>query len=241
MNKEIFKKEVSNLGINLTEENIKQFEDYKELLQEYNKRFNLTSITDDENIYLKHFYDSLCLMKVQEVNNSTSLLDIGTGAGFPGIVIAIIKENITVTLVESNQKKCSFLQIVKDKLNLKNIEIINSRAEDYVKLNRNKFDIVTSRAVSHLSVLTEIEIPALKIGGLFLPLKSNVEEELKETKEKLKLLGADLKEVLNYKLPIENSNRTILIIKKEKETNAKYPREYNKIIKEINKKNNSKQ
>jgi 16S rRNA (guanine527-N7)-methyltransferase len=241
MNKEKFINELKKLNINITEKQIKHFETYKNLLQEYNQKFNLTSITEEEAIYLKHFYDSLCITKAIDLNSITTLLDIGTGAGFPGIPIAIIFNNIKITLVESNAKKCGFLNIIREKLNLKNVEIINERAEDYTKNNREKFDIVTSRAVAHLSILAELEIPALKTNGYFLPLKSNIEEEIKETEKKLIELNSQIEETIEYELPIEKSKRTILKIKKLQSTKQTYPREYNKILKEItNKKNKSK-
>lgn len=233
MNKETFISNLKELNIILSEEELYKFEKYKEFLQEYNQKFNLTSIINDDEIYLKHFYDSLCLFKVPEINTSTTLLDIGTGAGFPGIPLGIINQKQKITLVESNGKKCSFLNLVKEELSLSNIEIINSRAEDYVRTNRNKFYIATSRAVAHLSILAELEIPALKVNGLFLPLKSNIDEELEETKEKLKDLNASIEEIIEYTLPIENSKRTILKIRKINETDTKYPREYNKIKKSL--------
>ena len=233
MNKEEFINSLKELNIILNNEQINSFETYKELLQEYNKKFNLTSITKDEDIYLKHFYDSLCIMKIKEIENSTNLLDIGTGAGFPGIPLAITNPNLKITLVESNGKKCGFLELVKEKLKLNNIEIINSRAEEYSKINREKFDTVTSRAVSHLSIITELEVPALKVNGYFIPLKANYEQELEESKNKMNLLGLTLENIIEYTLPKENSKRTILKIKKTKETSENYPREYNKILKEI--------
>lgn len=233
MNKEEFIKSLKELNIILNDLQITSFETYKELLKEYNQKFNLTSITKDEDIYLKHFYDSLSLMRASELKTCTNLLDIGTGAGFPGMPLAVVNPNIKITLIESNGKKCGFLELVKEKLNLKNIEIINARAEDYVKNNRNKFDITTSRAVAHLSILAELEIPALKLNGYFLPLKAKIEDELKESENKLNELGATLQEKLEYTLPVENSKRTILKIKKTKDTPTIYPREYNKILKEI--------
>ena len=233
MNKEEFINSLKELNIILNNEQINSFETYKELLQEYNKKFNLTSITKDEDIYLKHFYDSVCIMKIKEIENSTNLLDIGTGAGFPGIPLAITNPNLKITLVESNGKKCGFLELVKEKLKLNNIEIINSRAEEYSKINREKFDTVTSRAVSHLSIITELEVPALKVNGYFIPLKANYEQELEESKNKMNLLGLTLENIIEYTLPKENSKRTILKIKKTKETSENYPREYNKILKEI--------
>ena len=233
MNKEGFINSLKELNIILSEDQIASFEIYKNLLQEYNKKFNLTSLTTDGSIYLKHFYDSICLMKIKELKSSSTLLDIGSGAGFPGIPLAIINSKLKITLIESNRKKCEFLKIIKEKLNLDNIEIINSRAEEYAKENRNKFDIATSRAVSHLSIIAELEIPALKLNGYFLPLKSNVQEELEESYSKIQDLGTQLEEIIEYTLPIENSKRTILKIKKIKATPKYYPREYNKIIKEI--------
>lgn len=231
MNKDEFIKETNLLGINLTDEELVKFEEYKELLKEYNKKFNLTSITNDNEIYLKHFYDSLCIMKAQELLNSSSLLDIGTGAGFPGIPVAIVNKDIKITLVESNKKKCEFLKVVKDSLNLQNVEIINARAEDFAKTNREKFEVATSRAVANLSILLELEFPALSVGGVLLALKSNVQEELENSKSILKELNGTIKNTIEYTLPYEESKRTLLIIQKQLPTNSKYPRQYSQIIK----------
>ena len=233
MNKEDFITELKKLGITLTQSELNNFENYKNLLQEYNKKFNLTTIIEDEAIYLKHFYDSLCLMKVEELTLSKTILDIGTGAGFPGIPLAIINKDKKITLVESNGKKVSFLNVVKEKLNLSNVEIHNSRAEDFAKEHREEYDIATSRAVSHMKIITELEFPTLKVNGLFLPLKSNIDEELKPTQEFLKELGGFIEETITYTLPYENSKRTILKIRKIKETNNLYPRDYSKISKEL--------
>lgn len=231
MNKDEFIKETTLLGIKLTEEELAKFEEYKELLKEYNKKFNLTSITKDNEIYLKHFYDSLCIMKAQEFLNSSSLLDIGTGAGFPGIPVAIVNKDIKITLVESNKKKCEFLKVVNDSLNLQNVEIINARAEDFAKTNREKFEVATSRAVANLSILLELEFPALSVGGVLIALKSNVQEELENSKSILKELNGTIKNTIEYTLPYEESKRTLLIIQKQLPTNSKYPRQYSQIIK----------
>lgn len=231
MNKDEFIKETNLLGINLTDEELAKFEEYKELLKEYNKKFNLTSITNDNEIYLKHFYDSLCIMKAQELLNSSSLLDIGTGAGFPGIPVAIVNKDIKITLVESNKKKCEFLKVVKVSLNLQNVEIINARAEDFAKTNREKFEVATSRAVANLSILLELEFPALSVGGVLIALKSNVQEELENSKSILKELNGTIKNTIEYTLPYEESKRTLLIIQKQLPTNSKYPRQYSQIIK----------
>lgn len=231
MNKDEFIKETNLLGINLTDEELAKFEEYKEILKEYNKKFNLTSITNDNEIYLKHFYDSLCITKAQELLNASSLLDIGTGAGFPGIPVAIVNKDIKITLVESNKKKCEFLKVVKDSLNLQNVEIINARAEDFAKTNREKFEVATSRAVANLSILLELEFPALSVGGVLIALKSNVQEELENSKSILKELNGTIKNTIEYTLPYEESKRTLLIIQKQLPTNSKYPRQYSQIIK----------
>lgn len=233
MNVNEFISYLQELNIILAEDTLNKFKVYSDLLKEYNKKFNLTSITEDKDIYLKHFYDSLCLFKVKELFNNLTLLDIGTGAGFPGIPIAIVNPNIEVTLLEANAKKCGFLKIVKDELNLENVEIINARAEDYTLKTREKFDIVTSRAVAHLKVLAELETPALKVNGYFLPLKSHITEELTTSKQILNNLNLKLEEVIDYTLPIENSSRTILKIKKQNKTPDIYPRSYNKILKDL--------
>lgn len=231
MNKDEFIKETNLLGINLTDEELAKFEEYKELLKEYNKKFNLTSIINDNEIYLKHFYDSLCITKAKELLNASSLLDIGTGAGFPGIPVAIVNKDIKITLVESNKKKCEFLKVVKDSLNLQNVEIINARAEDFAKTNREKFEVTTSRAVANLSILLELEFPALSVGGVLIALKSNVQEELENSKSILKELNGTIKNTIEYTLPYEESKRTLLIIQKQLPTNSKYPRQYSQIIK----------
>ena len=150
MNKEEFIKELKKINIDISDNQLEKLDKFKELLKEYNQKFNLTTIIKDNDIYLKHFYDSLYLMTTKEFKNSSSILDIGVGAGFPSIPLAILNEDKEFTLIESSQKKCNFINIVKEKLLLSNITIINNRAEDFTRLNREKFDIATSRAVSHL-------------------------------------------------------------------------------------------
>lgn len=233
MNKEELISYLSKININITKEELNDLDTYKELLQEYNKKFNLTSITKDEDIYLKHFYDSLYLMSIKEFDNNLTLLDIGVGAGFPSIPLSILNRNMKITLVESNGKKCDFLNKVKELLKLDNIEVINDRAENFARNNTEKYDLVTSRAVSHLKVLLELSVPSLKINGLFIPLKGDISNELKESSNMISTLSTKLIKIYNYTLPIENSKRSIPVIKKEKETNKIYPREYSKIIKEI--------
>ena len=187
MNKELFIDELKKIGVFLDKNQIKMLDSYKEQLKEWNKKINLTTIINDEDIYLKHFYDSLCIVKAIDLNNK-NICDFGTGAGFPGLVLAIIFNNTNVTLIESNGKKVEFLNFIVDLLNLKNVEIINDRAEIYGKENRELFDIVTCRAVSNLNIILELSVSMLKIGGYFIPLKSNVDEELKSSEKKQRLL-----------------------------------------------------
>ena len=194
------------------------------MLQTWNRKFNLTAITNTKDIFLKHFYDSITIVKTELITTEKpiSLADIGTGAGFPGIVIAIFFKNINVTLIESNEKKCKFLNEVKEQLQLENITIVNERAEILSKKEREKYDILTSRAVANLKVLCEIAIPLLKVNGYFLPLKSNINEELENTEKLFQKLFIKLEKIISFKLPIEQSLRNILIIKKTKETENLY-------------------
>ena len=238
MNKEEFIQELNKININVSEEQMNNLETFSSLLKEYNKKFNLTSITNNNDIYLKHFYDSIFLMSIEEFKNKSTLLDIGSGAGFPGIPLAIFNKNMKFYLVESNRKKCNFMQMIKEKLNLENVEIINKRAEDYARENREKFDLATSRAVTQLKILLELEIPALKINGLFIPLKGEYELELKDSEKTLKSLSSQVKKIYQYNLPKENSKRSIIVIEKLQKTNEIYPREYSKIIKDSKNTNN---
>ena len=232
MNKEEFIKYVKELNLEIDDVVLNRLDKYFKLLVEWNNKFNLTTILEEESVYLKHFYDSMCIVKTNLIENKNiKLCDFGTGAGFPGVVIKIFFPNINVTLIESNNKKCIFLNEVIKELNLNKIEVIKTRMEEYSRNNRELFDIVTCRAVSHLKVISELGIPLLKVKGYFLPLKSNVEEEIIESKEILSKLDSKIETIISYELPIENSKRNILVIKKIKITNSKYPREYNKIIK----------
>ena len=231
MNKDEFIKECKNNNIDLTEKQINQFQKYKDLLIEWNEKFNLTTIIEEKEIYLKHFYDSILLTKYYDLNDK-SICDIGTGAGFPGMVLAILFEKSNFTLLESNQKKVTFLNEVKNMLGLDNVTIINVRAEDYGKKNRELFDIVTCRAVSNLKIILELSVSLLKVNGLFIPMKSNVDEELNDATKQINNLGYKLINKYEYLLPIENSKRTILLFEKIKKTDLKYPRNYNIIKKQ---------
>lgn len=231
MNKEEFIKYLNLEGIILNENQLNQLEIYKDFLIEYNKNTNLTTITDEKDIYLKHFYDSLTIRKVIDLSKYNNLIDVGTGAGFPGMVLAITYPNLNVTLLDSNNKKIKFLEELKEKLNIDNVSIINDRSEEYALNNIDKYDIVTSRAVANMRVLTELCLPMVKVGGYFIPLKSNVEEELKEAKKIVDILKGSIIKIEKFNLPVENSLRNILLIKKIDKNPKGYPRNYNKIKK----------
>ena len=231
MNKEEFINYCRDLGIKITEELYNDLYNYFVMLKEWNERFNLTSILEEKDVFLLHFYDSLCLSKAIDLNNVNSLLDFGTGAGFPGMVIALLFKNVNVTLIESNNKKCTFLNELKNKLNLNNGEIINDRIENYGINNREKFDVVTCRAVASIPMIIELSTSTVKVGGYLLPLKSDCEEELNKYKYLNKEFNLELKDIIKYNLPITDAVRMIPVFKKNKETNKKYPRNYGTILK----------
>lgn len=232
MNENNFNEYLDNLNIKLNKTQLNQLESYRKILLKYNQTTNLTRIVEKEEVYLKHFFDSICLIKSKKIEDNIFLCDVGTGAGFPGVVIAIIYPNIKVDLIESNGKKCVFLNGVKEELNLENVHIIQERIEQYAKNNREKYDVVTARAVANLKVLFELSIALVKEQGYFVPLKAEVSEELKNSTDIIKKLGCSVEELIEYYLPIEDSKRTLVVIKKLKKTDLMYPREYSKIIKD---------
>lgn len=205
---------------------------YYEMLYETSKVMNLTTIVELEDAYIKHFYDSLLLSKVLDLNQELTFADIGTGAGFPGLVLKIVFPNLKVTLVEPITKRCKFLQSVIDKLNLKDIVVVNDRAENYIKISRETFDVVTARAVASLNILSEICTPFVKIDGVFVALKgSSYQEEIDQAcqavgKLKIKLVKKEL-----FNLPLSLGERAILLYKKYDKTPNMYPRLYAKIKK----------
>ena len=229
MNIELFIEETKKLGINLTKIQLDQLEKYYNLLINWNEKINLTRITKKEEVYLKHFYDSLTLIKVIDLNKDLYLCDVGTGAGFPGIVLKICFPNLKITLVDSLQKRINFLNNVINELDLKNIEAVHDRAEDYAKKHREEYDLVTSRAVANLRVLSELTIPMVKVNGYFAPMKSSIEEELEDAKDIIIKLGGKVERKETFNLPVEESLRNILLIKKINKTNQIYPRRMDKI------------
>ena len=230
MTKEEFVIEVEKLGIKLTEEQMKQFEIYCNFLLEKNKVVNLTAIKDEEGVYLKHFYDCITIFKSGVITPKSKVLDIGCGAGFPGMVMKIIEPSIDLTLLDSNNKKIEFVNNLANELNFKGINFVHLRAEEYFSKVLDDFDIVTSRAVANLNTLSEIAIPFVKINGYFLAMKGN-KEEISGATEAIDILGGTIEDTIEFKLPIENSARTIIKIKKVSKTPSTYPRRYDKIIK----------
>ncbi len=231
MTKEVFIEELKKLNIFLNLEQLDKLDKYYNLLIEWNNKINLTSITKKDDVYLKHFYDSLTLIKAYDLTKDISVCDIGTGAGFPGIVLKICFPNINITLVDALDKRIKFLKQVILELDLKNIVAIHSRAEDYARENREKYDLVTSRAVAKLNLLNELCIPLVKVNGYFIPMKANIDKELEESTNSLIKLASKIENIISFKMPIENSNRNLIIIRKLKETKNIYPRKFDKIKK----------
>ena len=230
MNKEEFVREVTKLGICITDKQIEALNIYYNLLVQENEKYNLTNIIKEEDVYLKHFYDSLTIVKSIKLDNQY-ICDVGTGAGFPGMVLKIIFPNIKIDLLDATLKKCNFLNMVITKLNLKNITVINARAEEYSHEVREKYDIVTSRAVAPLKHLLEYSIPLLKVHGSFIALKSHINEEIINIDNYYKKMDLINENIIRFKLPFELSDRTIYKIEKNKETKLMYPRSYSQIKK----------
>ena len=228
MTEEEFITELTKLNIEVTPEKLDQLKEYASFLLEYNQHTNLTAIRDINEVYLKHFYDSLTIVKAINLKEVNTLLDIGTGPGFPGMVLKIIYPHLQITLMDSNNKKISFLKYLAQELNL-NVEIIYGRAEEFIVNRREYYDIVTSRAVASLDILAELSIPYVKTNGLFVAMKSNYQEELQATLPILKKLDSKVEKIEKFSLPKIEANRAIICIRKEKATNHKYPRNYNQI------------
>lgn len=231
MNKEEFVLELKKIGIDVTDSQLMQLDKYYHLLTLWNEKINLTRITEENDVYLKHFYDSLTLYRVIDLNSDLSLCDVGTGAGFPGLVLKIVFPTLRVTLVDALLKRVNFLKLVIDELGLKDIEVYHDRAESFARVNREKFDIVTSRAVANLRVLSELSIPMVKVNGYFVAMKGLCDDEINEASDILKRLGSSVEVVDNFTLPVENSQRSLIKVRKSVKTEHKYPRNFDKIKK----------
>ena len=190
---------------------------------------NLTAITEREEVYIKHFLDSLFITKAIDITKPFSLCDVGSGAGFPSIPLAIVTNNAKVTIIDALNKRINFINDLAQKLNLDNVNAIHARAEDYAKEKREDFDYVTARAVARLNVLVELCLPLVKVGGLFIAMKTQDEDELNEAKNAISILGGKIENIISFNLPNDYGKRSIIIIKKIKNTPSKYPRGFSKI------------
>lgn len=228
MTPEEFQSELMERDIPVTEEKMRQFERYLELLQEWNEKINLTAITKKEEVYLKHFYDSLTAgLYVDFSKGVQSLCDVGSGAGFPSIPLKIIYPELNITIVDSLKKRIGFLEKVVEELGLEGVYLYHDRAETFGqnKQFRASFDFVTARAVARMSVLAELCLPLVKKNGTFIAMKAaHAPEELEDAKKAIGVLGGKVREDISFELPEEAGERHIILIDKKKETPNKFPR-----------------
>lgn len=221
--------ELAKLGISLTDFQLLQLEKFYSLLISWNEKINLTRIISKEDVYLKHFYDSLTLIKEIDLTKDLTLCDVGSGAGFPGIVLKIVFPNLGITLIDALQKRVNYLNEIIKELDLRDIVAVHARSEEYARNNYERFDIVTARAVANLKILAEICLPMVKVNGYFVAMKSSVIDEIKASETILKNLNSTVVNVNNFALPYENSQRNLVKIQKNEKTNHKYPRKFDKI------------
>lgn len=225
-----FKEDLKKINIELTNEAFLNFEEYYKFLVEYNEHVNLTAITDYDGVYYKHFYDSLTLSLALDVTKPINLVDVGAGAGFPSIPNAIVFNNLNVTIIDALNKRINFLNELIAKLKLNNAKALHARAEEYAAFHREEADVVTARAVARLNILAELCIPLVKVGGLFVAMKSvESEQEFLEAKGAIKTLGAVHLKTISVELPNQMGHREILVFKKVNKTPSKYPRQFSQI------------
>ena len=209
MNKELFIEELSKLNVTLSKKQLEQLDKYYELLIEWNEKINLTRITEYEDVYLKHFYDSLTIAKVVDLSTKQTLCDVGTGAGFPGVVLKIVYPNLKITLVDSLQKRVNYLNEIVKELGLEDIHAIHSRGEDF----KETFDVVTARAVANIEKLVTYTMHLVNKNGIFVAMKGNIDEELTSQIEQKLSKKYKIEQIEKFLLPIENSNRSLIVIK----------------------------
>ncbi|MGN1295830.1 MAG: 16S rRNA (guanine(527)-N(7))-methyltransferase RsmG [Bacilli bacterium] len=231
MKKEDFYVKLEKKGLILSSKQKENLQKYYLLLCEYNKVMNLTGIVEEEEVYEKHFYDCLLFSFKYSLDNKYGI-DVGSGAGFPGLVLAICYPKLTIDLLEPLNKRCSFLNKVIEELQLTNVKVINERSEIYCIKNEEKYDFATARAVAKLNILLEISAKMIKIDGYFIALKGKIaKEEILEAKDAIDILGFNLDFVQETKLPSFEDDRTNIFLKKIKKTHSKYPRNYGQIKK----------
>jgi 16S rRNA (guanine527-N7)-methyltransferase len=231
---DILKQASDNESLDFDEDKYGKFIKYKELIKEWNEKINLTAITEDSEIIKKHFIDSIKVFKFKELKNAKKVIDIGTGGGFPGIPMKIINPGSKIVLLDSLNKRINFLNEVIKELKLNDIETIHGRAEDYANQSkyREKFDVAISRAVANLTVLSEFCLPYVKVGGYFVAMKGPaIEEEMKDAKNAIKILGGEIEEILKVDIEGSDLNHNLVIIRKLKETPKKYPRKAGMVTK----------
>jgi 16S rRNA (guanine(527)-N(7))-methyltransferase GidB len=231
--KSLFKERAALIDITLNDDDIEKFFLYKDILKEWNQKINLTAIEDDEGIIIKHFIDSMTILPYLE-KEEARIIDVGTGAGFPGIPIKILRSDVIVTLLDSLDKRIKFLDNVNQSLGLTGIETVHGRAEDFgMKTGfRESFDVAVARAVASLPVLLEYCLPFVKVGGHFIAMKGSSAEEVAQSKKALDILGGQIQDVKEFVIPGTDMNRSIVIVKKLRQTPTKYPRKAGKPTKE---------
>lgn len=227
MNIEQFQSALAERGIVLSEEQLAQFNRYYELLVEWNEKMNLTAITEREDVYMKHFFDSITAGFYIDLTKPLRLLDVGAGAGFPSIPLKIVFPDLNVTIIDSLNKRITFLNHLASELGLEDVQFVHGRAEEMGQKpeHREQYDLVTARAVARMSVLSELCLPFARTGGSFVAMKAaSASDEMDTAKKAIQTLGGKTDDVFSFKLPIENSERTIIVVRKEKQTPKKYPR-----------------
>lgn len=228
MDSKIFLREgLEQLNIEVDNKTLEKLINFKDILLEWNEKINLTAITDEREIYIKHFLDSATCLSTGYIEDNDKIIDIGTGAGFPGLVLKILKDNIDITLLDSLKKRMKYLEEAISKLGVGKLDIIHGRAEEYGVKNgqRESYDIALSRAVASLNVLSEYCIPFVKVGGLFLCQKGpNYSDELKEAEKAINILGGKVEDIKKYILPYSDIAHYIIVIRKLSSTPTKFPR-----------------